>query len=338
MIELVFIRHGERAYEEEDAMDPLGSEQPPVVKALGEALEKIGVRPTKICSATFKHSMETAEHLQESFGGGPVAVQLELLTPRGPLPVEELIDYIEASLKGEHGCFVLVGHDPRLRQLITAYTGERLVPLQYLDAVCVTAGSLRELRVGKASVAWRYPVRNNCGPELRQKISSKMTVATFLAGFTFTAVFGLLDSPREPLSPPLPPIPWCLPEAWIPFLSTAAFWVLTASVGLFVAAVYVYDQLGMPEGLWDSAGKESWWVVWFEGTKTFKDGLEKNGYVYAYMVGAWSMLFTPAVVLAAIGFGLVVTISSLSLAAGYVLILVGAGSYYLITKPKIGVD
>ena len=157
------------------------------------------------------------------------------------------------------------------------------------------------------------------------------------AGFTFTAMVGLLGNPIVPWEQSWPSIP-SLPETSWPVLQAIAFWLLTVAVALFVAAVYVYDQLGMPQGLWDSAGKESWWVVRFKGTKTFREGLEKNGYVYAYMVGAWSVLFTPAVGLAAIGLGLVVAIKSLSLAGGYVLILIGVICWYLFTKPNIGVD
>ena len=339
MIELIFVRHGKKAYQAaNDANDPLGREQQQAVTTLGAILQKIGVRPTHIYSGSFKHSLQTAEYLQRQLGGPSGAAQLELLTPQGPLLVDELIEHIRKNLQGERGCFLLVAHEPRLRQLITAYTGQRLEPLQHLDSVCITADSPSDLRVGKAKVAWRYPVRNYLEADLRQKISSKMTVATFLAGFTFTALFGLFDSPTKPLDYTRPPIPWCVPPTWIPVMDTVAFWLLTAAVGLFVAAVYVYDQLSMPQGLWDSAGKESWWVVWFKGTKTFRDGLKKNGYVYAYMVGTWSALFTPAVILAAIGLGLVVAIKSLSLAAGYALSLIGVGSYYLITKPKTGVD
>jgi hypothetical protein len=238
--------------------------------------------------------------------------------------------------------FLLVGHDPRLRQLITQFTGARLEPLDYLDMVCIVAGSANDLRLGRAKVDWRYPVRNTSEADLRQKVTSKMTVATFLAGFTFTSLgvaLGDLNVTASPAGMPLPvtSFDYVFPAEWNQFIKVAALLLLSLSIGLFVGAVYVYDQLAMPPGLWDAEGKDSLWFRWFQTSK-LKDNINKNGYLYANMIMAWSRLFTPAVGLAAVGFGLLITTRSVLLAGLYLLALALAGIWYGLNKPKVGLD
>ena len=67
--------------------------------------------------------------------------------------------------------------------------------------------------------------------ELRDKITSKMTVATFLAGFTFAALLQLLNDPTRFQSTP----------------NRIAVISLTLALSLFVAAVYMYDRLSHAE-------------------------------------------------------------------------------------------
>lgn len=351
LLNIVFVRHGRRTYARDfkgnDAEDPLDQSEHEVVKNCCSVLENAGVCPSRVFVSGHQHAQDTARILcnnLELLSEDSIPVELvPELTPQSGTDIDGMLARIDPSIAPSmNGTFLLVGHDPRLRQLITQFTGVRLEPLDYLDMVCVAAGSANDLRLGRANVDWRYPVRNTSEAELRQKVTSKMTVATFLAGFTFTSLGVALNSLSKTASaagkpPPLVPFDYVMPSEWGLFINVAALLLLSLSLGLFVGAVYVYDQLAMPRGLWDSEGKESRWFRWFH-TPKLKDNLRKNGYVYAHMVMAWSRLFTPAVSLAAVGFGLLIAARSVLLAGLYLLALTLAAIWYWLNKPQAGVD
>ena len=96
----------------------------------------------------------------------------------------------------------LVGHENRLSQIIVLLTGKRLRPLNQLDVVCVEADSRADLLFWAcAKVVWRLPVVAYEEETLRPKVNSKMTAATFLAGFTATALIQVIMNAK------MPPIP-----------------------------------------------------------------------------------------------------------------------------------
>jgi phosphohistidine phosphatase SixA len=343
-LKVIFVRHGRRTYakKHKDENDPLDESEREEVVTRRETLEKAGVSPCRVFTSRFRHARDTADILCENFEIVEPEKACEL-TPKCPVEVDEMFSRIESSIEElNNSTFLLVGHDPRLRQLITQFTGARLEPLDYLDMVCIVAGSAKDLRLGRAKVCWRYPVRNTSEADLRQKVTSKMTVATFLAGFTFTSLgFALADLnvTTSPASMPLPvtSFDYVFSAEWNRSIKVAALLFLSLSIGLFVGAVYVYDQLAMPRGLWDAEGKDSLWSRWFR-TRKLNDNVKKNGYLYAHMVMAWSRLFTPAVSFAAVGFGLLITARSVLLAGLYLLALTLAGVWYRLNKPRVGLD
>ena len=349
-LKIVFVRHGRRTYARKfshnDAEDPLDQSEVKAVEVCRSILESQGDGPSRVFVSSHQHSKDTACILSNksellSQDGIPVELAPEL-TPNSGTGIDSMFARIDSSMTPPmNATFWLVGHDPRLRQLVTQFTGVRLEPLNYLDMVCVVADSANGLRLGRAKVSWRYPVRNTSENELREKVTSKMTVATFLAGFTFTALgvaLSSLDKTACPATlPPIASFDYVIPCEWSMFVKVAALLLLSLSLGLFVGAVYVYDQLAMPRGLWDSEGKESLWYRWFQ-TAGLKNNLKKNGYVYAHMIMAWSRLFTPGVVLAAVGFGLLISTRSILLAGLYLLVLTLAAVWYGLNKPIVGLD
>src|SRR5205814_1714443 len=74
---------------------------------------------------------------------------------------------------------------------------------------------------------------------------------------------------------------------------------LTLSLALYVAAVYLYDEISMPEGYWNPGPQ-------IKSAKSydskFGNRVRRFGPVYAYMVRAWVFVFTPAVFCSAVGF------------------------------------
>ncbi|NIT58116.1 MAG: hypothetical protein GWN00_18370, partial [Aliifodinibius sp.] len=87
---------------------------------------------------------------------------------------------------------------------------------------------------GNARIEFRIPVNDFQEDKLRSKIQSKMSVSTFLAGFTFAALIGLLTKTSGDFT----------------ILQMVSAIGLTFSLALFIAAIYMYDRLSMPEGFW----------------------------------------------------------------------------------------
>ena len=201
-----------------------------------------------------------------------------------------------------------------LSDLVTELTGTRSHPLLHGGAVCVRGDSLQDLAAGRGSIHHRYPTVDYQEGSLRAKVNSKMTVATFLAGFVFTALSALLRDQDD----------------W-PFHRVVATTALTASLALFVASIYIYDQLGTPSGFWTDADKprkfwrylyqrreariEKRWSKFKQAAKGDDDAKARladdkqemyrprhDGPVYWLMVHTSRFLFTPAVVLSLAGF------------------------------------
>ena len=173
--------------------------------------------------------------------------------------------------------------------------------------------------------------------ELRPKIQSKMTVATFLAGFTFNAlllilnghdmpsvdaVFQLLDGTRTDA------------ETIVSLLALIGVLCLTAALALFISAVYMYDVLLMPRRFWTSRNQQEPKVdrlpVGLRGPA------KEHGEVYAHMIAVWSRFFTPAVVFAGIGFTMIVLNEDSLLLTAIYAVLVGAVLFrYFKYKPDL---
>jgi hypothetical protein len=178
----------------------------------------------------------------------------------------------------------VVGHEPRLSQLLTRMTSKRARPLERIEAVCLEADSFRALLQGGARLAFRLPVVAYQEAGLREKVRSKMTVAALLAGFAFAALS------QVPIRAPSP--------ASIPFQRMAVT-CLTAAVGLFVAAVYIYDRLAMPEGFWVYGDRPKGRQIRSRG---FREARRQHGPLYAHMVWTWNWVFTAGVALGIVAF------------------------------------
>ena len=170
-----------------------------------------------------------------------------------------------------------------------------------------------------------------------------MTVATFLAGFVFTALSAVLL---------LNPNDW----SWHRVVAAIA---LTGSLCLLVSSVYMFDQLGTPVGFWtdnrppafwrwlaarrERTAEERWEQQFREKGATEAD--EENapwrldGPVYRYMLQITRQVFNPAVFLGLIGFlALIVGTASAWVMVGGSLVLVTAIVYAVGKRPNLGAD
>lgn len=163
--------------------------------------------------------------------------------------------------------------------------------------------------------------------ELREKINSKMTVATFLAGFTFAALLQLLNDPSRFRSTP----------------NRIAVVSLTLALALFVAAVYMYDRLSMPRHFWryDPAevdqSRSKKLVERLHFKIHLQSNMAKDGARYTYMIGVWQWVFTPAVFAAVVGFSALLYGSHDRLVFWMsTVVIVVVTIYYIVLRPILG--
>jgi hypothetical protein len=100
------------------------------------------------------------------------------------------------------------------------------------DVVAVYANSWSDLLAGTGRLKFRLPVADYQEEALRSKTQSKMTMATFLAGFAGAALIELL-----------------LAGMASPLHQFAAF-LITVTLAPFIATDYIYDRLSMLKGFW----------------------------------------------------------------------------------------
>ena len=275
----------------------------------------------------------------------PVHV-LSCLTPHaGPGDVAALIEEARAAVPDleQRRCIGLVGHEGRLSDLVTEFTGRRMRPLGHGEVVCLRGDCLTDLVAGRAILHFRYPTFDHQEEALQSKVQSKMTVSALLAGFVFTALSGLLL---------LSPGHWTLEHV-------IAVIALASSLTLFIASVYVYDQLGMPTGFWTDAGRPRLWarlyrraehrreVRWHsiaavEGVDAADEDLRpwlQDGPRYHVMIRTSRLLFVPGTWLALIGFlGLLKATGDLRIFAGAAIGLLIAGGFAMSRRPDLGAD
>jgi hypothetical protein len=223
-------------------------------------------------------------------------------------------------------------------------TSTRTRPLFNGDAILVEEREPGAFAWGGGRVIRRWPVANHLEEQLRQKLASKMTTTALLAGFVLTALVELTLQ-AEKISPAL----------------AVALGLLSLALGMFVASLYVYDQLGMPEGFWTD-GPRPWWLKrlnrrkerrldeqWQDAAAT-KDAelvedslpfasLVLNGPMFNYMVRTHRMLFTPGVLLGCMGIGTAIgASSSWWLALVFAAAVLASACWYLAARPALSVD
>jgi phosphohistidine phosphatase SixA len=354
-MDFILVRHG--SHEPQQKNGPLTRHGIHQAKTLAAALQFRSSTPDLIITSKLEHSRRTAACVRQELAPGlPPPVELDALTPKGgPGGLPEL-----AQGAGEAGVdlsscqsVLVVGHEGRLSDLVIELTGRRSYPIPPGGAVCIRGGSFTDLAAGRGCIHYRYPVVDYQEDQLRSKVNSKMTVASLLAGFVLTTLAAVLVLEQRP---------------W-PWERTAAIIALTASLVLFVASVYIYDQLSMPTGFWTDADKprnpfwekladfkearqvKRWNDLWnaAEGDEEAKGKAADDnrtiyhplheGFVYCAMVKTSSLVFTPAVILALAGFvALLIGTGAPWIWAGGLAGLAVATVYAACHRPSLGAD
>jgi hypothetical protein len=290
-------------------------------------------------------AVETRDRLAATLCEGESAVKwtADALTPRSGSPggIDDLVnDGVFSDLEPDRP-MILVGHEGRLSNLLTELTGVRARPFEHGSAACVSSTTLENAIRGNGSVVFRFPNVDHQEDKLRPKAQSKMAVATFFAGFVFVALIEILLAN---------------PSSGSKRFAEA---VLSGSLALFIVSIYIYDELSMPEGFWTD-GPRSWLqrqisevreqrreTRWnristkHDETRADEDAadLVNDGPVFLVMVATSRYVFTPAVLLALLGFfGIVVSTGSTFVKIAAAVAVIVAAVLYRVRRPPLGPD
>jgi phosphohistidine phosphatase SixA len=353
-MDIVLVRHGTRdAREGGGRLSDHGRHQ---VITLARALGLRGTQPDLVLTSSYEHAQKAATLLSKWLAPpGIIPVTLDALTPgAGPGGIDEVVRQAGAvgvALQSS-ACVLVVGHEGRLSDLVIELTGSRSRPIRHGGAVCLRGTTLPDLAAGRGEIHHQHPTVDHQEEPLRAKINSKMTVATFLAGFVFTALSAVL----------------LLDQSEWPWHRVIAATTLTASLALFVASVYIYDQLSTPSGFWTDADRprafwrwlyerrearlEARWASLKEHAKGDEEDrgrqadedpeiyrMRHDGPAYWLMVHTSRFVFTPAVVLALTGFvALLIGTGDWRIWAGGLAGLLLAGAHASRHRPDLGAD
>ena len=282
-MQVLLIRHGNRERTEPDAQSQLSTEGQRQASELATLLGRLGIRCEVFLSSMHVHAKDTADILR-SGSTSVVVFELSALTPHSPTEtLEQIVD--EAKTRGLSldtlKCVAVVGNEPRLGQLFTRLTSKRTAPLDECEVVCVS-GEWLDLNKGNGKLEFRMPVRPPDSESLAEKVHRKMEASVFLAAFTIPALVEVVKSETATMS-----------------LSRAiSAFFFTLSLAFFVVAVYVYDELAMPEGFWSARAQSRHRSRRGQFGKDWK----RFGPVYACMIRTWTRAFTPAVLFSGLGF------------------------------------
>jgi phosphohistidine phosphatase SixA len=341
-MQVLLIRHGTRG--DGQALGPEGVGE---ARALAAQLRRLQLLPDVTFTGPSDDARQTVEVLRAELdlAKAPSPTLDALETVAGADWFDRLLDELDSVRPGD--TVAIVGNEPRLSLILAESTGRRLRPLSRAEAVLVSGEDVQQYRRGGASVEFRTGLKGEPEDVLRDKLHSKTAVATLLAGFMFAALIELLTG--RTLSD----------------VEAAAAGLLTLSLALLIACVYVYDQLALPAGFWSAsersvgsgAGLRARLLDSLERVGhelrmrtsrrpearrsgfVFHHALRNHGVVYAYMVWTWQWIFTPAILAGLAGFILLLVDSerTLLLIGGIVALALACGMY-LALRPRLGPD
>lgn len=322
---ILLIRHGAREQPTgvPDSETSLSAKGRSEVEQRGRDLALVGIHLDAMLTSQYRHAGESGTILagMTSLQSASLpVVQLAALTPHSETETvaEITVEAGQAGIDLAHLSTVgVVGHEPRLSQLLTRLTGSRARPLGRADAVCVEAATWQEFLMGQGHVAFRLPVVDYQESALRDKMHSKVSASALMAGFTSTGLFLMID-------------------AVMSGFNIVAAILLAVALVLFVGAIFIYDRLSMPEGFWTDEERS----MGGRGRgSSFDEACERNGPMHTYMVSTWRLVFTPAVFLALAGF-LVMLLdkNDLRLLVGCSALMLVAGLICWRLRPQLGTD
>ena len=322
---LILIRHALRDHEFNEAEAPLTEAGRKKAVETSVKLQDEKAKADVVLSSKQRPSKDTANVI---FPNAHL-VDTDLLNPESN---DDNPDWskLSAEMIRRHGkskTVAIVGHHPAIANLLRSVTGEKKIRRIGFGEAIVVIG------LQKNNVANRGRVKSVFGADdasesPRQKIELKMTVCTFLAGFTIPVLVELLKDP---------------PVDLLKILSTVAF---ACSLALLVAAIFIFDLLLMPSNFWGPINKN---MKPKRSRRKFYLDYLLNGALYAYMVRTWKWFFGVALFLVIPGVLLLVfngyvekrldrQSATVVLSSGIIIAVIGAAILYRVLRPKLGIE
>ena len=196
------------------------------------AVEHAGTEASRLTAEVYARELE----ISPSASDVPLTPDAECFPPYAPQTAREQIAptrrHIEERLELERPAILLVGHEPAIGWLLDGI--DQPISLVAGEVVCLAReASTRD----EWHVWWMLtPSKAAAIDQLREKIESKMTLLSVLAGFTL-AVTGqvLIDLPKE-TGPRL--------------LASGAAVCFVVAAATYFCTLLAYDQLMMPPRFW----------------------------------------------------------------------------------------
>ena len=322
-MKLILIRHAERCHDVNEVEAPLTDNGRQKASETSAALRDANVTPTIVLSSPQRPSQETARLIFPQAKRSAA----RLLDPRIENPQWS---ELSAELKDPDVqiCDVaIVGHHPAIANLLRSVTGHKNLRRLGFGEAIVVEGSEADMQGGRGNVV-KVIGADDASELLRKKIELKMTVCTFLAGFTIPVLVELLKDP---------------PTELLKVLSAVAF---ACSLALLVAAIFIFDLLLMPNNFWGPINAD---MKPKPSRRQFSLDFRLNGALYAYMVRTWSWFFVGAMIFVFAGVLLLVVngftemkldrrAAMIGLLTGIVIAVVGAAILHRILRPRLGIE
>ena len=322
-MKLILIRHAERCHDVNEVEAPLTDNGRQKASETSAALRDANVTPTIVLSSPQRPSQETARLIFPQAKRSAA----RLLDPRIENPQWS---ELSAELKDPDVqiCDVaIVGHHPAIANLLRSVTGHKNLRRLGFGEAIVVEGSEADMQGGRGNVV-KVIGADDASELLRKKIELKMTVCTFLAGFTIPVLVELLKDP---------------PTELLKVLSAVAF---ACSLALLVAAIFIFDLLLMPNNFWGPINAD---MKPKRSRRQFSLDFRLNGALYAYMVRTWSWFFVGAMIFIFAGVLLLVVNgftemrlgrrgATIVLLTGIIIAVLGATLLHRILRPRLGIE
>jgi len=322
-MKLILIRHAERCHDVNEVEAPLTDNGRQKASETSAALRDANVTPTIVLSSPQRPSQETARLIFPQAKRSAA----RLLDPRIENPQWS---ELSAELKDpdvQVRDVAIVGHHPAIANLLRSVTGHKNLRRLGFGEAIVVEGSEADMQGGRGNVV-KVIGADDASELLRKKIELKMTVCTFLAGFTIPVLVELLKDP---------------PTELLKVLSAVAF---ACSLALLVAAIFIFDLLLMPNNFWGPINAD---MKPKPSRRQFSLDFRLNGALYAYMVRTWSWFFVGAMIFLFAGVLLLVVngftemrldrrAAMIGLLTGIVIAVVGAAILHRILRPRLGIE
>jgi phosphohistidine phosphatase SixA len=325
-MKLILIRHAERCHDVNEVEAPLTDNGRKKASETSAALRDANVTPNIVLSSKQEPSKETARLISPHVESVPT----DLLSPGNEDPrwsvLSAKLNHPDGQIPDD-AIVAIVGHHPAIANLLRSVTGHKNLRRIGFGEAIVVEGSEADMECGRGNVV-KVVGADDASESLRKKIELKMTVCTFLAGFTIPVLVELLKDP---------------PADLLRVLSAVAF---ACSLALLVAAIFIFDLLLMPNNFWGPINAD---MKPKRSRRQFSLDFRLNGALYAYMVRTWSWFFIGALIFVFAGVLLLVVNgftetrldrrgATIVLLTGIIIAVGGTAILHRILRPRLGIE